>query len=104
VFGAPRCRARRQNWRFFFLLAELDGAAVCLDTKDEERQPDQQHAEGEKQKGGKYRLLGRLGRDDVAGAGEQPRLNGPRILPTPFAVWPRPEERAPMRTPLLSTV
>jgi len=27
------------------------------------------------------------------------RLNGPMILPAPLAPWPRPEARAPMRTP-----
>ena len=68
-----------RRW-FFFLLAERDGATVCLHPEEQKRQPDQQHAEGKEQKGGEHRRLRRLGRDDVAGAGDQREAKRPEDL------------------------
>jgi hypothetical protein len=72
---------------------------MCLDPEEQKGQPDQRHTCRQEQKPP-------VNAPSVA-CGEMMLLvpaitaieSGPSILPTPFAVWPRPEDRAPSRTP-----
>jgi len=97
--SGTRCCRDRHRHRGASLGVLRHRFAMCLTTEERESQPDRQAAACEEYEGREHRRLGCRRLQHVAGAGDYPRLNGPMILPAPLAPWPRPEARAPMRTP-----
>ena len=70
-----------------------------LTTEEREGQPDRQTAAREKHEGRDTAASAAAGFSTLLVPAITARLNGPMILPAPLAPWPRPEARAPMRTP-----
>src|SRR5829696_1002230 len=71
----PKARRRRTALagRYGMVGAPGEGQrlAVGLDAEQREGEPDRQATAGQKQEGGRHSVHGRLGRDQVGGAGDQ---------------------------------